>query len=350
MNLGSDWAFRFKKKNAEKKPTTTELRQKLSPELVEKARTTDPSAYLESRGYKVERQGRHISARDGKEEVYRVTEKSDGHYVSCTKNSSPIGDNISLVRQEENLGFKEAVEKITGEFAPKKEVENVLPVVEKREPPRIPPQTEENRKEGREYLIKERGISSSVVENAEKSGFLEYSKNGVLFCGRDSFGQVQNCTRRDTKPDAEVPKRDLRGSDKGFAPILPGNEKTVWIVEGGTDALAVQSLAEKKGQKPPTVVVSGGARNKSFLDYPRVKDVLKKAEKVVVAHENEKNVDVQKQTEEGHKQQAEKIATIVPSAKIVFWTPPNGVKDVADLNKNIKKEEEKEGPRLSISL
>ena len=133
--MGNNWAFRFKKKNAEKKPTTTELRSKLSPELVEKARTTDPSAYLESRGYKVERQGRHISVREGKEEIYRITEKTDGHYVSCTKNSSPVGDNISLVRKEEGLGFKEAVEKITGEFAPKKEVENVLPVVEKREPP-----------------------------------------------------------------------------------------------------------------------------------------------------------------------------------------------------------------------
>ncbi|WP_148721735.1 hypothetical protein, partial [Klebsiella pneumoniae] len=45
-----------------------------------------------------------------------------------------------------------------------------------------------------------------------------------------------------------VQKRDLRGSDKIYPPILPGDPAKVWIVERGPDALALHDIAKRSGQ------------------------------------------------------------------------------------------------------
>ena len=60
-------------------------------------------------------------------------------------------------------------------------------------------------------------------------------------------GRIQSVTRRAIAPDDPAPKRDLRGSDKAFAVLLPGSD-TVCIVEGGTML------------SPPTTWLAGGER------------------------------------------------------------------------------------------
>ena len=136
--------------------------------------------------------------------------------------------------------------------------------------------------------LNDRGISDSTINHAEKTGFLRYLADGLLFVGYQA-GQIWNATKRSIMPDAEIPKRDLACSDKSKPQVLTGNPNTLWIVEGGVDALALHDIAKRKGAEPPTVIVSGGAGVLSFFDNPEIKEKIKAAAVVVVAKDNEKD-------------------------------------------------------------
>ena len=232
----------------------------------------DPTAYLEGRGFTVRREGLHLSVRAGNEERYRITQKSDGRWVACDKTGNGIGDTIALVRDlEPSLSFLEAVARLAAGPVASREP---LPEPPRRTRPARLPQTRADRHAGRVYLQR-RGLSVETLDHAERSGFLRYAKGGVLFVGRDGSGALRNVTQRLIAPGPdEQPKRDLAGSDQTYPPLLPGNPRVVWIVAGGVDALAARDLALRRGKAPPTVLVSGGATVRCFLDNPTVQTRL----------------------------------------------------------------------------
>jgi hypothetical protein len=160
---------------------------------------------------------------------------------------------------------------------------------------------------------------------------LRYAPGAVWFVGYDEARQPRSVTQRMINDDATPNKRDLRGSVKAFCPILPGDAKTVWIVEGGTDALAVQDREGGDGQ-PPTVIVTGGAGVRSFLERPAVQALLCEASRVVIACENEKDAETQARTDAHHAQQRDRVRHIAPGADVELWRPPAGCKDVAQLH------------------
>lgn len=130
------------------------------------------------------------------------------------------------------------------------------PLATPRIPVEAPQLAEQSRDRGRNYLAG-RGISRQTLEAAEKAGFLKYLIDGILFIGRDLLDIVRSVTKRATDPGAEVQKRDFAGTDKSFPSILRGG-KTVWIVEGGVDALAAHDLATGAGSPPLFVGVPPG--------------------------------------------------------------------------------------------
>lgn len=166
---------------------------------------------------------------------------------------------------------------------------------------------------------------------------LRYAPGAVLFVGYDSTGTVQAVTRRAIIADDPVQKRDLRGSDKSFPAILPGDPAKVWIVEGGTDALAVHTMALRHGKQPPTVIVSGGAGVRGFLERTEVQAILRQAERVVVATENERDPDTQARTDAAHQRQAKRVAEITGRPPML-WRPPQGIKDLAEYNRLMSRE------------
>jgi len=292
------------------------------------ARELDPTAYLEAQGYTVKREGRHLSVQAGGDEVYRVTQQQDGRWLWCDLYGNHGGDNIDLVREmEPSLGYSEAVYRLLG--APT--VRQQPRPVPKREPPKLPVESIDARENGRNYLV-ERGITMETIREAEKSGMLRYTDGAVLFVGYDRSGTAQNATRRATDPHDSVQKRDLRGSDKRYPPILPGNPSKVWIVEGGADALALHDMAKRGGRQPPTVIVSGGANVRGFLENPQVQDILRGAHVVTVALENEKDADTQARTDAGHQKQAQVVAELT-GRDVMLWKPkPEQGKDLAEMN------------------
>ena len=290
---------------------------------------------MQAHGFKVKHEGRHASARDAHgSEVYRLTRLQDGRWVWCDPSGQDGGDLIALVREiEPGTGYVEAVHRLSGApttpttFPPQRPRHRKL----KRDPPKLPAQGLPAREQGRAYL-KGRGISQETISHAESAGMVRYADGGVLFVGYDSAGVAQSVTRRAIAPADPVQKRDFKGSDKSYPPILPGGGATVWVVEGGTDALALHEMARSQGKRAPTVIVSGGANVRSFLEREDVQAILKRAERVTVAGENEKNPEAQAKADAGHRKQAQRVAEIT-GQQALLWTPrPANGKDLAEMN------------------
>ena len=288
----------------------------------------DPTAYLEGRGFTVRREGRHLSVRAGGDERYRITQNSDGRWVACDPFGQGIGDNIALVRDlEPTLGFLEAVARLAAGPVATREP---IPEPPRRTRPARLPQTRAARHAGRVYLHG-RGISPATLDHAERTGFLRYARGSVRFVGRDVRGAARNVSRRLIQPGPdEKPKRGLAGSDQTDPPILPGNPRVVWIVEGGVDALATRDLALRRGKAPPTVLVSGGGTVRCFLDHPTVQTLLLQADTVVVVRDHERTAQKQAETDAAHDRQIARIREL--RGTCADWRPPVGVKDVAELN------------------
>lgn len=340
---GGGWASRFKQASAAKRRDTAAGRPaqsagaQIDPKRARvaesdrvEARQIDPTPYLKSQGFDVKREGRHLSVTLHGDEVYRVTHKDDGHWVTCDRFQNCIGDNITLVAElEPGTGFAESVYLLSG--APSVVKATPVPAPVERVPPKTPAQTPQDVRRGREYL-QGRGISLETIERAEAAGMLRYSAGGVLFVGRDEAGTALNIMRRAVDASEMVQKQDLFGADKRHPQMLRGSVDTVLIVEGGTDALAAVDIARREKRPAPTVLVSGGANVRSWIQTPWVQQVLKLAKRIVVAFEKASSAEKQAKTDAALELQMQQLRELCSLAKIDCWMPPVGVKDMAALN------------------
>lgn len=272
-----------------------------------------------------------MSVRAHGDEVYRCTRQEDGRWLWCDQYGNNGGDTISLVQDlEPGTGFAEAVYRLAG--APSvARAARPAPAPLVRKPPTVPAQDPDDVRRGRAYLTA-RGISLETIEQAEKAGMLRYSAGGVLFVGRDEAGTAQNVTRRSV--DASEPqKRDLSGTDKRHPQMLPGVPENVLVVEGGADALAAHDVARRAGRPAPTVLVSGGANVRSWIETPWVQKLIRAARRVIVAGEREKSPEVQERTDQARQVQMDRLREVCgPAVEVTSWMPPAGVKDMAELN------------------
>jgi hypothetical protein len=300
----TSWSARFRAKNRQ---IDSDVLPIISDREKHLAREISPEEYLESMGYRVRAEGRHLSVRINHDEYFRCTRMPEGHWVSCDNYQNGVGDNIALVQYlEPSLGFVDAVHRLTGgdfisgaTFKPKP---RSLP-----KPPSLPEQRFETRSAGRTYLRDKRGISEQTLDHAEASGFLSYGIDSVLFVGRDDHGKPMNITRRAINHDGDGSKKDMRGSNKFYPQILAGRPHDVWIVEGGVDALALHDICIRQGRDLPSVIVSGGSNVLSFIDNPSVSLLLKGAVRLSVSCEREKDDETQSKTLAAHSKQLERI-------------------------------------------
>lgn len=328
------WNSRFKRtsvaKRAAKQPSVEKPKRSVGETQIADAKRLDPTHYLESAGFVVRKEGKHISVRTPTgDEVYRITLKQDGHYVACDRYENGIGDNIALVREiEPGTSFPDAVYRLSGGTAL---TDVVMPVSTKpvNEPPKLPPETPESKDEGRSYLQR-RGISLSSISEAERQAMLRYAPGAVVFVGYDQNKKVRAATRRATDPEDPIQKRDFRGTDKSYPPIILGSTKDVWIVEGGADALAALDMARRQGKESPTVIVSGGSNVRSFLENPDIQAFIMGATSVTVAAEREKDTKTQEAVDASRQKQIDRLIEL--GAKPIVYMPPEGIKDLAEHN------------------
>ncbi|MBU2742581.1 relaxase/mobilization nuclease domain-containing protein [Acidithiobacillus thiooxidans] len=330
------WNLRFKKASAAKRRAKE---RQLLPDrktdfscLRDAAHMADLVAYMKSVGLEVKKDGVKDWVVD---ERYRVTQKIDGHFVWCTWDHSRGGDAIAFCTDEMGLRFQQAIVDLSGSRLVPAQANEWSPM------DRFPtaPSICRNADPVRHYL-EERGISQKTILRAQGAGFLRFvDYNGVpsaAFCGLGDNGQLRSMTVRLTQPiqsfDGEKPltKIDVRHSNKAYPAIWDGDDpSSVWVVEGGMDALAIVEW-HKAYQKPtPCIIVSGGAGVQSFLDQPHVHKRLKKAESVYVAMDHEKDPETQAKTDVAHARQIEKLCDL-GCEKVIAWMPPVGSKDLAD--------------------
>lgn len=296
------------------------------------AREVDPTAYLQSQGFTCQRGKSTIYVRDSRgDEVYRVTEK-DGRFVACDKYENGIGDNIALVQDvEPGLPFADAVYRLYG--SPGVAVER--PVAPKAAKPKallvMPPQTPNDEARGQKYL-QGRGIDLVTIREAEQVGFLAYGDKAVFSVGRDFGGNPKSATRRATDPADKLQKSDWSGTDKSILPVLPGTSGEVLIVDGGVDALAAHARARRLQQPAPTVLVTGGVGNRSWLNVPALQSELRSATKITISVDNERTDEIQARTNHHVKELQAWIAKIAPVQTVLDSVPVEIGKDIADLN------------------
>jgi len=295
---------RFKRPKQPPKPWLT----------AEAANALDAESVAAALGLGIEQQGKHYECT---ETGIRGTEK-DGRMVWCDKDGAGIGDTWALAQYVTGLPFRESLELLLGKSAPRPAAQSAP---KRPRHLRMPRGTEADRKAGRAYLVG-RGIAPAAMDAAEACGMLRYVACAVLFVGYDGR-QPKSATRRGYMAGDPMPKRDLSGSDKRYPAIIPGDPDTVWIVEGGADALAVLSLY----LHVPTVIVSGGAGCRGFLGMQHVQTRLERAQTVMVATEREKDSETQTRTDAQHQEQA--ALARAWCADVRLWTPPDGCKDLA---------------------
>lgn len=269
-----------------------------------------------------------MSVRMHGDELYRLTKKHQGHWLWCDLYGNDGGDNIDLVREIEGIeGYAEAVYRLVS--APVQPVPVAAPTP--RTPPTLPVAGYKSKQAGRQYLSG-RGIDPTVIEQAEQCGMLRFAPGSIFFVGYDAQGIAQAATRRATDPTDDVQRRDLKGTDKRFPAILPGDPRRIWIVEGGTDSLALHTIYRRRGEPVPTVIVSGGAGVRSFLEREEIQQMLRSAERVTLAYENEADAETQERTDMQHDAQAEAVRAITGRVPEMWRPRPEQGKDLADLN------------------
>jgi hypothetical protein len=314
---------------------------KVSDEEIRSAKRTDPTSFLASYGYTVKWEGKHGYIYLDSVKAFRITKCDDGHYVSCQNNGDDaIGDNIALVRYiDKSLSFRSAVEALVNckiDDGYKNSVVNKADTAMIKRYPILQSSAQADIDEGRKYLIRERGISEAVLKIAEDQGAVKYIHNYVAFCGYDEVRNIRNISLRATNNlvQREYAKWNVKDSDKGYPMILKGDPNVVWIVEGGVDGLAVTNLYAIKNFDPPTVIVSGGALVLSFLDNVMVQMYIRRARVIWLAREREKDETTKMLVQKGFL----KMMAIAEgrlkgySGKVKVWEPPEGVKDLGEMN------------------
>ena len=189
--------------------------------------------------------------------------------------------------------------------------------------------------------IKTRGIAWSTINSAQEAGFLDKTSAGIRFIGLDAYGQPKNAETRLVEPKMLGEKLTkficTPGSDRSYPPILRGLDNgEVHIVEGGFSALGLKEILNRQG-KSPTIIVSGGKDNTSWLRHSHVQALVKGAE-VTLHTENENTPEIQVVADEAAIKQCEALGK-AGASKIVMERPPTQHKDNADLNMYQKSQE-----------
>ena len=289
---------------------------------IQSLKQQDPVPFLERHGFTVKREGKYYSVRQGKDELYRVSKSGDGVWLYTDHYGNQGGDMLQFCRDE--LGIERFVDQVY-ELAGGQHIGQIVtPEPERKREvkfPKVPQGDKWAEEEGRKYLHK-RGISDRTINIARSQGFLAFIGGAVVFRGFDEQGRVRNAEKRSTHGKE---KRTFANSDKRYTPILGGDPKRVVIVEGGVDALAAYDFGMWQGGEPPTVIMTGGAGLKAWIEMPHIARILEGAERITVALDND---PAEKRTADMRREQGARIEELY-GKQVRYWKPPAG-KDIAD--------------------
>jgi Ti-type conjugative transfer relaxase TraA len=203
---------------------------------------------------------------------------------------------------------------------------------EKTDSIKLPVQADRDVISGRKYLYDVLDISRTTLTKAERAGFIRYSSKGIIFAGYDSQGEPRNASLASTSNPDKITQRRIAGSDKIYPQVLPGNPKSVWIMDSGFDALILHDMALRQHKEPPTVIIASGADISACLKNQEVIHKIKSADNFILAKERAEDPAKQFVIDQNYSKQALKIKQLT-GKEAGFYTPPENVKNMAEYNK-----------------
>lgn len=266
--------------------------------MIEDAYRASPEPFLRSmygNELKVNPSGRSLSIKG----VLRADYKN-GRWVACDWSGGGIGGSVNIIRHVYNIGFKEAVELLTGQSfrdlvhdkpAPSKP--RVRRTTEM-QPPQIlkVPEFIADKTQGQAYL-QSRGVPLQVIAHCEREGSLAYTKDGLCFLGRDEIGAIRYVAHRfyqeQEAPDGSMrnKKDELHSSKEYTFNIKPRSERyATYLVEGGINALSLYDLLSRRGEEA-FIVTTGSVSARGWMKNPATLARIAKSTGIVMICENE---------------------------------------------------------------
>ena len=224
----------------------------------------------------------------------------NGRWVACDWMGGGIGGSINIIRHTHNLGFKEAVELLTGQSfhdpvrsSPPTKAPRLRRTTALVQPKKIKvPTFLSDKTEGRAYL-RSRGVSMEAIRHCEHAGSLAYTNDGVCFIGSDDAGDIRYIAHRfyqeQEAPDGTMrnKKDELHSSKEYTFSIKPeGGKYTTYLVEGGINALSLYDLLARKGEDA-FIVTTGSVSARGWMKNPSTLARIAKGGDIVMVCENE---------------------------------------------------------------
>lgn len=310
----------------------------------ERARNVDLPAFLMSKGIALKKDGskQWIDPNTG-DTFFRG---KAGNWIATDKTRGQYFDAIGFLQQRQGINTRQAVIMLAGPDASSMTILRQPPagrscqvvIVQIQKPDQQATET------GYAYA-RDRGISHATIVAANKQGFMTFNSDpkhyGPLFLGKDEQSRIRSAETRlvqaiELEDGDQLTKLCHSGTDKTYSPIMRGNDKKVHIVEGGFDALAIHDMATRRGEQPPTVIVTGGKDTMLWEANPQVAKLIQEADTVVVWRDREATPEKQAKTDAAVSKRMDKIKEM--GGKVGMITPPEGCKDAADIN--FKQQEE----------
>jgi len=171
--------------------------------------------------------------------------------------------------------------------------------------------------DNKNYIYETLRISKSTLSEAERTGFIRYTSEAIVFPGYDSQKKLKNASLYSLNSDNQMKSRDLEASDKKYPQILTGNEKIVWIVGSGFDALALHDIEKRSNKILSTVIVASGSEIAECLNNSEIREKIYSAEYIIIAKERSENIKNPSFTDRDYEIQAERIEKLAKKRVIV---------------------------------
>ena len=242
-------------------------------EQIQRADDTDLYIFLSGRGEPFKRSGkeyrwlRHDSVMINKNEWYRFSQNKGGHA-------------IDFMKEFYGLSFAEAVKELLGEEGekarPAKADEGRQKVCPIPLPKLLLPERNDTCETAREYLIKQRKLSETLIDRMIAKGNIYESKehHNVVFVGRDGEQNPRYAALRGT--DQQRYRGEAKGSEKAYGFGHMGTDEKLFVFESPIDLLSYITAVPEQWKKHSYISLGGlseKALKRTYTEYKNIRSI-----------------------------------------------------------------------------
>ena len=274
-------------------------------EQIQRADDTDLYIFLSGRGEQFKRCGkeyrwlRHDSVMINKNEWYRFSQNKGGHA-------------IDFMKEFYGLSFAEAVKELLGEEGekarPAKADEGRQKVCPIPLPKLVLPERNDTCDIAREYLIEQRKLSETLIDQMIAKGNIYESKehHNVVFVGRDGEQNPRYAALRGT--DQQRYRGEAKGSEKAYGFGHMGTDEKLFVFESPIDLLSYITAVPEQWEKHSYISL-GGLSEKAL-------------KRTYTEHKNIKSIYLCLDNDEAGNERCRQLISLIPEGFCIFRLEP----------------------------